>query len=213
MAVFDDAHLLGSQEYRIDKSHSSLLPAIIETTLEGVSLSKANIDAVAISEGPGSYTGLRIGASIAKGLCYSLELPLIALNTLEVMAAEVNVFNKHKALLCPMIDARRMEVYACVISAEGKVVEDTAPHIIDEMSFSSFLKEKEVWFFGNGSDKCKDVFGANKNAVFVSGIVPSAKSMGELAHQQFQSGSFRDLAYFEPFYLKEFRATKPKASG
>jgi tRNA threonylcarbamoyladenosine biosynthesis protein TsaB len=162
VAVFADKQLLGYQEYRVDKSHSNLLPSIIDTTLQGLSLSKADLTAIAISEGPGSYTGLRIGTSIAKGLCYALEVPLLAVNTLQAMAAEVNRFNTKGAFLCPMIDARRME---------------------------------------------------NANAVFISDIVPSAKSMGELAYQQLQSSSYKDLAYFEPFYLKEFRATKPKSVG
>lgn len=211
VAVFSNEDMLGYQEYRIDKSHSNLLPAIIQSTLEGASLGKPDISAVAVSEGPGSYTGLRIGASIAKGLCYSLNVPLIAINTLHSMAAEVNKFNLSNALLCPMIDARRMEVYACIIDANNGVVEETAPHIVDSGSFSNYLKSHQVWFFGNGADKCLEVLGSNTNAKFISGIVPSAKSMGELAYTMFKSGAFVDLAYFEPFYLKEFRATKPKA--
>jgi tRNA threonylcarbamoyladenosine biosynthesis protein TsaB len=211
VAIFAGKQLLGYQEYRIDKSHSSLLPTIIDTTLHGLSLSKADLTAVAVSEGPGSYTGLRIGTSIAKGLCYALEIPLLSVNTLHAMAAEVNKFNTRGAFLCPMIDARRMEVYACVINSEGGVEQETAPHIIDEHSFSEYLKKHEVWFFGNGSDKCKELIGKNANAVFISDMVPSAKSMGELACEQLQSSSYKDLAYFEPFYLKEFRATKPKS--
>lgn len=210
-AVFSNDDLLGYQEYRIDKSHSNLLPVIIQSTLEGASLSKSDINAVAVSEGPGSYTGLRIGASIAKGLCYSLNLPLIAVNTLHSMAAEVNKFNLSSALLCPMIDARRMEVYACIVDASSRMVEETAPHIVDSDSFSSYLESNQVWFFGNGSDKCLEILGGHINAKFIPGVVPSAKSMGELANVMFKSSAYVDLAYFEPFYLKEFRATKPKA--
>ncbi|CAD5248621.1 MULTISPECIES: tRNA (adenosine(37)-N6)-threonylcarbamoyltransferase complex dimerization subunit type 1 TsaB [unclassified Imperialibacter] len=211
VAVFADKQLLGYQEYRIDKSHSNLLPSIIDTTLHGLSLSKADLTAIAVSEGPGSYTGLRIGTSIAKGLCYALQVPLLAVNTLQAMAAEVNKFNTKDALLCPMIDARRMEVYACVVNSTGRVEQETSPHIIDENSFSEYLDKQEVWFFGNGSDKCKKLIGKNVNAVFISNLVPSAKAMGELAYEQLLSKSYKDLAYFEPFYLKEFRATKPKS--
>lgn len=210
VAIFADARLLGYQEYRIEKSHSSLLPGIIDSTLSASGITRSDLRAVAVSAGPGSYTGLRIGVSIAKGICFSLALPLISINTLHLMAAGVNRFNKKKALLCPMIDARRMEVYSAIFDWEGRMVDKVAPHIVDSSSYAGFLGGHEVWFFGDGAQKCKEVLEHHPNAMFLEGVYPSASFMGTEADAKFMAEDFEDLAYFEPFYLKEFRVTKPK---
>lgn len=211
VALFSENGLLGYQEYHIEKSHSNLLPSIVDGTLAAVALSRSDISAVAVSEGPGSYTGLRIGASIAKGLCYAFDIPLIAVNTLHVMAQSVQRFNHTNALLCPMIDARRMEVYATVLNPQGQVLLETSPVVVDEGSFSNYLTEGPVLFFGNGSDKCRGLIGHHHNAVFLPDVVPMAKAMGDIAMSMFRAETFVDVAYFEPFYLKEFQGTKPKA--
>lgn len=213
VALFDSEKLLSFQEYHLEKSHSTLLPSIIETSLANAGITKRQLDIVAVSEGPGSYTGLRIGVSIAKGLCYALDIPLVAVNTLSSMAAGVNIYNKRKALVCPMIDARRMEVYTAVFDDENKVIEEVSPKIIDESAFAGLLRKNEVWFFGDGAAKCEAVLGLHPNAIFLRDVFPSAKSMGAEAYEKFKSKKFEDVAYFEPFYLKEFRITKPKSAG
>lgn len=212
VALFDSEKLLSFQEYHLEKSHSTLLPSIIETSLASAGLAKRQLDAVAVSEGPGSYTGLRIGVSIAKGLCYALDIPLVAVNTLSSMAAGVNIYNKRKALVCPMIDARRMEVYTAVFDDGNKVIEEVSPKIIDENAFAELLRKNEVWFFGDGAAKCEAVLSLHPNATFLKDVFPSAKSMGVEAYEKFKSKRFEDVAYFEPFYLKEFRITKPKSA-
>jgi len=211
VAVFSDDLLLGYQEYHLEKSHSNLIPEIIDSALRNSALEKADLHAVAISQGPGSYTGLRIGASAAKGISFALDIPIIAIDTLQSMAVEINKTNFNNALLCPMIDARRMEVYAALINRENLVVSAPAPHVIDENSFAKVLHEGEVWFFGNGAAKCKPFLGAHANARFVDEVHPTARAMGLLAFQAYQSASFQVVAYFEPFYLKDFRLTKPKS--
>ena len=170
----------------------------------------AELDAIAVSKGPGSYTGLRIGVSTAKGLCYALDKPLIAVNTLLAMANEVNRQNHSQALLCPMIDARRMEVYTALYDGELNELEKTSAKILEENSFDETLNQKQVLFFGNGADKFMALKTGVANAVFIDNITPSAWSVGLLANQAFLRGDFEDVAYFEPFYLKDFVATKPK---
>lgn len=210
VALYDSQTLLCYQEYHIEKSHSALLPSIIETSVSYAGLTKTDIEAVAVSEGPGSYTGLRIGVSIAKGLCYALGIPLIAVNTLASMAIGVNRYNKRGALLCPMIDARRMEVYTGIFDSENNLIREVAPKIIEEGSFSEFLVGNEVWFFGDGASKCHDLLSNHPNAIFLNDVWPSAKHMILPAVNKFHNRNFEDVAYFEPFYLKEFRISKPK---
>ena len=167
-----------------------------------------DIKAVAVSAGPGSYTGLRIGTSTAKGLCYALDIPLIDIDTLAAMSHGMSRYYKD-SLLCPMIDARRMEVYCQVVDSGMEVIEPTQAKIIDDSSYSELLKEHKVVFFGNGSDKCRQVI-THDNAHFVSNIIPSAVPLGELAWHKFMSEHFEDVAYFEPEYLKEYQVIKPK---
>lgn len=164
----------------------------------------SDLDAVAVSMGPGSYTGLRIGVSSAKGICYGNNIPLISIPTLESMALN----QKQKGdILIPMLDARRMEVYAKIFDGNLKELRKTEAEIIDENSYAEFLEKGKVLFFGDGAPKCKDVI-KNENALFIDGVFPSAREMGPLAEEKFRNSDFEDAAYFEPFYLKDFIATK-----
>jgi tRNA threonylcarbamoyladenosine biosynthesis protein TsaB len=194
-----------------DKSHASSLTVYIEELMEETGMAIADIDAVAVSQGPGSYTGLRIGVSAAKGICYASGKPLIAINTLQAMAlmAKKEIPEK-EAFLCPMIDARRMEVYSQVFDIETIEKRETKAEIIEENIYTEWTQNAPVYFFGNGSDKCKSVLSNENNVHFIDNIYPSAKFMGILAEQAFTNNQFVDVAYFEPFYLKDFVATTPK---
>ena len=179
-------------------------------------------DAVSVSSGPGSYTGLRIGVSMAKGICYGRDLKLIAVPTLEVMCVPVLLREKvvvkgsslpeelpEDALLCPMIDARRMEVYATVFDRALHTIRATSADVVDGNTYRTLLDEHPVYFFGNGAEKCMDVID-HRNARLIEGIEPLAQWMMPLAERRFLNGQFEDVAYFEPFYLKDFVAIKPK---
>lgn len=167
------------------------------------------IQAIAVSSGPGSYTGLRIGVSEAKGLAYELGVPLIALPTLSIMADSQQENVDKKSLLCPMIDARRMEVYTAIFDSSMHIIESTEAKIIETQSFSDFLEKRPIVFFGNGASKCKDII-THPNAFFLDNVHPAASQMVHLAEKAFLEKNFTDMAYFEPFYLKDFVATKPK---
>lgn len=179
--------------------------------LAEASFQPKDLDAVALSIGPGSYTGLRIGTSFAKGLCYGCDLKLITIPTLKIIAqnAKEKYNIEDDALLCPMIDARRMEVYNCIYDAQLNEVRATEPQIIDENSFADILKDKKIYFFGNGAEKCKP-FITHENAIFLSEVYPLATSMIKLAEEAFSREDFADVAYFEPFYLKAAHVTVPK---
>ena len=193
-----------------DKSHASHLTILIQEILNESNYEMSDIKAVAISEGPGSYTGLRIGVSTAKGLCYALGVQLIGVSTLKAMALEVCRAGYLGSLLCPMIDARRMEVYTAMYGEALEEIISPCPMILDELSFSETLAASKVLFFGNGSEKFKEVLDSD-NAQFLESITPSAWAIGLLADRKFQAEEFEDLAYFEPSYLKEFQATTPKS--
>lgn len=194
-----------------DFSHASHLTVLIEKLFADNQLDIKNIDAVAVSSGPGSYTGLRIGVSTAKGLCYALSKPLIAIGSLHILAHPVTKVSESKAdaLFCPMIDARRMEVYTAIFNGQMTQLEGVSAKIIDTESFANILANRRVYFFGNGAEKCKNTI-THPNAVFIEQCVPLAKYMGELAQTAFDNKRFEDVAYFEPHYLKEFVATTPK---
>jgi tRNA threonylcarbamoyladenosine biosynthesis protein TsaB len=169
-------------------------------------------DAVAVSCGPGSYTGLRIGVSMAKGISYGRDLKLIAVPTLELLCVPVllrETIQEENALLCPMLDARRMEVYAALYDRALKPVREVGADVVDSDTYRQWLDEHPVYFFGNGAMKCKEVIG-HPNAHFIEGVEPLAKWMQPLAERRFMNGQFEDVAYFEPFYLKDFVAIKPK---
>ncbi len=190
-------------------SHAELLHPFIEDVLKETNKRLSDLDAVAVSKGPGSYTGLRIGVSAAKGICFGNEIPLISIPTLESMAMSQKGRN---GIFVSMLDARRMEVYACIYNSEVKEIRKTEAEIIDENSYSEYLEKDEVLFFGDGAEKCKDII-KHKNAIFIDDVFPSAKQMGEISEQKFNSNNFEDTAYFEPFYLKDFIATKSLKRG
>lgn len=192
-------------------SHAKKLGVFIEEALAFAKTKNYKIDAVAVSCGPGSYTGLRIGVSEAKGLCFGLDVPLIALNTLQIMTTSV-IFGGQfgeEALFCPMIDARRMEVYSAIYDLGLGEVKPVSADIIDENSYLDILEKQPVYFFGDGASKCKEVIN-HPNARFIDSVLPVAYDMLALAEVAYRRGDFKDVAYFEPFYLKEFVATTPK---
>jgi tRNA threonylcarbamoyladenosine biosynthesis protein TsaB len=205
VALHDQGKLIGCQNLYVAKSHAESLLPMVEYLFKLSPYTKEDLAAIAISEGPGSYTGLRIGTATAKGLCYALEIPLIAVNTLEAMAWEMQPLNYTKALLCPMIDARRMEVYCLVMDNTGHVLEETQPCVIDSGSFQAWLTQNTILFFGDGAAKCRPILEVHKNAIFWDHIYPSAQYIGSLAYSRFQQASFVSLAAFEPLYLKPFQ--------
>ena len=218
VALALDGELLSLKESHEDKSHASLLAVFIKNILEENAKAIADLDAVAVSKGPGSYTGLRIGVSTAKGLSFGAGIRLIGVDTLSSMAAGVihgnqlenNASPKDKSFcLCPMIDARRMEVYTAIYHPSGEMIEPIAAKIIQEDSFKDILEQYRVIFFGNGAAKCRDLI-QHPNAIFLEGIETSARYMVSPAESAWQQKSFEDVAYFEPFYLKDFVATIPK---
>ncbi|MEI6754696.1 MAG: tRNA (adenosine(37)-N6)-threonylcarbamoyltransferase complex dimerization subunit type 1 TsaB [Paludibacter sp.] len=192
-------------------NHAALLSVFIAEALEVLKSNNNKLDAVAVSSGPGSYTGLRIGVSTAKGLCYGLDIPLISVSTLEILATEAinSVGNDEEALFCPMIDARRMEVYSAFYDAHLNLKREISADVIDSESYSEILSQQPVYFFGNGSEKCKSALNHPK-ALFIENLDPLVTNMISLAEKAYTEQNFVDTAYFEPFYLKEFQTTTPK---
>lgn len=190
-------------------SHAEKLHPFIEDVLNESNFCLEDIDAVSVSKGPGSYTGLRIGVSAAKGICFGNDIPLIAIPTLESLASSQK---GRDYTLVPMLDARRMEVYASIYNPDIVEIRKTEAEIIDENSYSEYLEKGKVLFFGDGAEKCKEII-KHENAEFVDGVFPSAKEMGEIAEKMFNENKFEDSAYFEPFYLKDFIATKSLKRG
>ena len=194
-----------------DKTHAELVSVYVEKVLEAENIKAPELSAVAISAGPGSYTGLRIGTSVAKGICYGLNIPLIAIPSLYAMAyGAKNTLNKN-ALYCPFIDARRMEVYTAVYNAKLEVKKDTHALIVEKDSFNDLINDNTLVFFGTGAEKCKTILN-HPNAIFLEEMHVSSRNMSKLAYQKFLSGHFKDTAYYEPLYLKEFLAIKSKKS-
>jgi tRNA threonylcarbamoyladenosine biosynthesis protein TsaB len=205
VALSHNASVLALEEELEGYAHSEKLISFCNTVLKKNGLQFKDLEAVCVSKGPGSYTGLRIGVSAAKGICYALNLPLISVHTLQHMAWNVSqIISDHEAYFCPMIDARRMEVYCAFYDHHNQEVLSPAAEIIDKSSFDALLKMKKIYFFGNGSDKCKEILSIHPNALFVEGIVPSAQNMIQIAEQKFLRKEFENTAYFEPFYLKDF---------
>ncbi|OSY88832.1 peptidase M22 [Tenacibaculum holothuriorum] len=187
-------------------SHAEKLHPFINEVVEEAQISKSEIDAIAVSKGPGSYTGLRIGVSAAKGLCFSLDKPLISIETLRSLASSITVKD---GVIVPMLDARRMEVYSSVYDAEGNQAREIKAEIIDKNSFSEYLEKGNVYFLGDGAAKCKEVI-QHKNANFIDDKFPSAKEMAALSFHKYKKDDIEDVAYFEPFYLKDFVVTSEK---
>lgn len=209
VALSRDGQLLALKENSEGLNHSLLLGTYIDDILKENRLTAGALDAVSVSMGPGSYTGLRIGVSMAKGLCYGASKPLIAVETLRALAESVSRRIGEDALYCPMLDARRMEVYTALFDRENRTVMETKAEIIDENSFREILRERIVYFFGNGSGKVKNVL-TSLHARFLAEVETSAANMIRLAEQKYEARNFEDVAYFEPFYLKDFIATTPK---
>lgn len=212
VAVSEDGHTIFNKEDFEGPSHATLLGGFVDEALSLVDSHAMPLDAVAVSCGPGSYTGLRIGVSMAKGVCYGRNLPLIGIPTHEILAVPVLLYHElpDNALLCPMIDARRMEVYSTVYDRALTVKRATSADIIDQNSYLDLLEEQPVYFFGNGAMKCREMI-THPNAHFIDRIHPLARLMHPLAEKAIANEKFEDVAYFEPFYLKEFVATTPKA--
>jgi len=211
VALSEHSNCLFSKSNADGMNHAALLSLFIAEALEVLKTAGKKLDAVAVSSGPGSYTGLRIGVSTAKGLCYGYGIPLIAVSTLEVLTVQAlnRIKDKENALFCPMIDARRMEVYAAFYDANGTIRREIAADIITSGSYAEILANQPVYFFGNGADKCKDTL-THSNARFIDDLVPLAENMIAFAERAFTEKQFVDTAYFEPFYLKEFQTTAPK---
>ncbi len=211
VCLAENGKKIAGRETNEQNAHSKILTVFIEEIFKEKNIKVKDIDAVAVSKGPGSYTGLRIGVSVAKGIAYGAGIPLISVNTLQNMALGAkNVLNlKKEDLLSPMIDARRMEVYSQLFDAEINPVNEITAKIIDEQSFSEELNKHKIFFFGDGAEKCKETV-RHKNAFFIENLYPSADYMIYFSEKAFGEQNFEDVAYFEPFYLKNFIATIPK---
>ncbi len=211
VALAKDGMVLACQELNQRNAHAEVITIFIEKVLQTAGYTYAAIDAIAVSCGPGSYTGLRIGISTAKGLCFALDKPLIAVDTLQAMADGMRItLTDQNLLLCPMIDARRMEVYTALFDMAGNNTKTTAAEIIDDHSFAAELASGPVLFFGDGAEKCREALGQNINARLDGSFANSAIHLSAGALQKFRAGNFEDVAYFEPFYLKDFIAGKKK---
>ncbi|MDD3078190.1 MAG: tRNA (adenosine(37)-N6)-threonylcarbamoyltransferase complex dimerization subunit type 1 TsaB [Paludibacter sp.] len=211
VALSEDSQCIFSRSNGDGLNHATMLSPFIQEAMDFLKNSHKNLDAVAVSGGPGSYTGLRIGVSTAKGLCYGLELPLIAVDTLEIitMAAIKKNRDEDIDLFCPMIDARRMEVYTAFYNSRLKCIEAVSADIITPDSYQEILNSNKVLFFGNGAEKCMEVI-KHEHALYLPDIIPLAENMIFLAEEKYQQQVFVNVAYYEPFYLKEFQATTPK---
>jgi tRNA threonylcarbamoyladenosine biosynthesis protein TsaB len=212
VALAKDRVVLACKQVNGRNLHAEVITRFIEEIISTAGFSYSDLDAIAVSCGPGSYTGLRIGISTAKGLCFALDKPLIAIETLEAMVYGVISMDEYKSkenlLLCPMIDARRMEVYTAVFNISGERIKPTSATIVDENSFDDLLKDSEILFFGDGAEKCFNVLNKTPNASFLPGFENSATCLTQKAAEKFDNGEFEDVAYFEPYYLKDFIAGK-----
>lgn len=212
-----DGETIEIKESHTKNSHAEQLTIFAQKIISDGGYQFKDLDAIAVSKGPGSYTGLRIGVSTAKGLCYSLDKPLISVSTLEAMAigmmTKTDTKDLANTLFCPMIDAKRMEVYCALFSADTKMVREIKAEIIDENSFANELKMNTIIFGGDGAPKCKDVLSHSNKTVFLDDFLPSSRFISQLAEQKFNNSEFEDVAYFEPFYLKDFIAGIPRVKG
>lgn len=218
VALVKDGNLMAIRESVGSRDHSAALTTHIADVFNESGLTYPQIDAVAVSMGPGSYTGLRIGVSSAKGLCYALDKSLIAIDTLKSLVWQALQYctqqgkNTENALLVPMLDARRMEVYTAIFDCNFTIIEPVNAHIVTENSFETF-EGKEIIYFGDGASKCKPLFECKTNFTFIENIELSATAICMLAEKEFLNSNFADVAYCEPFYLKDFIAGKPRVKG
>jgi len=211
VAVSEDGQVIFDQEDHSGPNHAERLGTMVDEALSFTDNHAIPFDAVAVSCGPGSYTGLRIGVSMAKGVCYGRNLKLIAVPTLELLCVPILLreIPEEDALLCPMLDARRMEVYAGIYDRGLKTIRPIQADIVEGETYKEFLDKRPVYFFGNGAQKCKAAIN-HPNAHFIENIEPLAKWMQPLAEKRFLNEQFEDVAYFVPFYLKDFVAKMPK---
>jgi len=210
VALHHNGLLIEQKIIREPQAHAAKLAPLIEDLVKISKFTFSDLNAVAVSSGPGSYTGLRIGTSTAKGICFAKNIPLIAVPTLEVLACAAVDRISNDDLICAMLDARRMEVYEQVYSKSLIPVSQVEAKVIESDSFSELLIGRKVFFVGNGAEKCKPVIN-HPNAFFVDDIIPLASVLGSLAEKRFAIGKFEDLSAFEPFYLKQFEAKKAKS--
>lgn len=211
-ALSENGTVIAIRENHEGNKHAELLSVFCHEILRDTGLTPANLQGVAVSGGPGSYTGLRIGASTAKGYCFALNIPLIAIPTLEGMAIGMKNEIQQDELMCAMIDARRMEVYAAVFDQQMNNVAPVSAVVLDETSFVHFLDQKIVWFSGDGMPKAKAILSKHPNARFTESGMQSARNLAEAAETKFQKAQFENLAYYVPFYLKTFQPG-PKRSA
>jgi len=212
VAVSEDSHCIYHEEDHSGPNHAERLGSMVDEALSFTDSHAIPFDAVAVSCGPGSYTGLRIGVSMAKGICYGRNLKLIAVPTLELLCVPILLGHEEieeNALLCPMLDARRMEVYAAIYDRALREMRPVQADVVTAETYQQWLDERPVYFFGNGAKKCMEVIN-HPNAHYIDGIEPIAKWMQPLAEKRLLNGQTEDVAYFEPFYLKDFIALKPK---
>jgi tRNA threonylcarbamoyladenosine biosynthesis protein TsaB len=210
VCITENDKVIASKELNSGYSHAENLHVFIQDVLKEANLTVKQISAVAVSKGPGSYTGLRIGVSSAKGLCYALQIPLISVDTLQSMAYAVAQTKQEDILYCPMLDARRMEVYCAVYDTQLENIIPVNALVLDEKSVEVFTLNKPVCFFGDGMTKAKALLQNKGHTLFIEDIFPSSLSMAALAFKKFSAKQFEDVAYFEPFYLKEFFTTAKK---
>jgi tRNA threonylcarbamoyladenosine biosynthesis protein TsaB len=213
VAVAQDGGIIFEKINNEPNSHTKYLAKFVEEALSFAESHAIPLDTVAVSSGPGSYTGLRIGVSTAKGICYGKNVPLIAIPTLKLLCVKPLLsddIEDENALLCPMIDARRMEAYTAIYDRALREVREVKAEVIDATTYNEWLDKGLVYFFGNGAEKCKEIIN-HPNARFIDNVVPTAKSMLPLAELAIAKGQYEDVAYFEPFYLKDFVAIKSKS--
>ncbi|WP_423130125.1 tRNA (adenosine(37)-N6)-threonylcarbamoyltransferase complex dimerization subunit type 1 TsaB [Gaoshiqia sp. Z1-71] len=216
VALSENGQLIDIVESDEGQNHARLLSVFAQEIMQKNKLEFNRLSAVAVSRGPGSYTGLRIGVSLAKGLCYANQLPLIAINPLQAMSLHISsqagkwdLAMNGNQVFCPMIDARRMEVYTALYNAQGEELAPVSAKLIDQASFLEIPAETQLVIFGNGAAKCREVM-ERPNVLFIDGIKTSAQFMCSLSNKALENNEFADLAYFEPFYLKDFIAGKPR---
>ncbi len=219
VALVHNGEVLACEEDPKGQNHSEKITLFIDSVMKKAGISYDQLDAVAVSMGPGSYTGLRIGVSTAKGICYAVSKPLIAVETLEAMAYGGKVVissersERRNLLLIPAIDARRMEVYAAIFDENVNKIKDTEAVIIDGNSFADLKKDHHIYLFGDGADKCAEIFANDDKITVIKDFYCSAKYMNTIAQQKFNNSEFVDVAYFEPFYLKDFVPGTPTVKG
>lgn len=205
--------VVASRETSTPQSHAAILAPFVQEVLQEAGIQAAELDAVVISKGPGSYTGLRIGVSTAKGICYALDKPLVSVSTPRAMAYGAIQAHPGYYRYCPMIDARRMEVYLAFYDNELNIDGGIEAKIIETGTLNAILDKGKVLFFGDGAAKCKDILSKHPNACFDTDFTPSAVHLARIGYERFLSGVREDVAYFEPFYLKDFVAGPPKVKG